>query len=173
MLTRQSLAPFLTKAIGLDVSGNMIDEYNKNVREAGLCDKMTARMGNLLAENLSEDVLSPELFDFDLVVVSMSLHHFADPGMAVRRLGERLKEGGVFYIIDFVPDDGHDLHGEFAEAAKTIKTHGFTRDAMWKLYSDAGVGKGFDYQVVEEPMELTKNGQTLRKTVFVARSQRA
>lgn len=150
----------------------MIDEYNKNVQEAGLGDKMAARKCDLLAESLSDDALSPELFDFDLVIVSMSLHHFADPGLAMKRLGERLKKGGVFYIIDFVPIGDHGFHGEFAEAAKTVKTHGFTRDDMSKLYSDAGLEKDFDYQVLEEPIEFTKNGNTMRKTVFVARSQR-
>lgn len=172
MLTPQSLAPFLTKAVGLDVSDNMVDEYNKNVHEAGFGDKMSARKGDLLAETLSDDVLSPELFNLDLVVVSMSLHHFADPGIAMKRLGERLKPGGVFYIIDLVPVGDHGCHGEFAEAAKTIKTHGFTRDAMRNLYSDAGLSEGFDYQFLEEPIEFTKNGQTVRKTAFVARSQR-
>lgn len=162
----------MTKAIGLDVSDSMINEYNKTVQEAGLGDKMTARKGDLLAESLSDDALSPELFDFDIVVVSMSLHHFADPGMAMKRLGERLKKGGVFYIIDFVPVGDHGFHGEFAEAAKTVTSHGFTRDDMWNLYSDAGLAKDFDYQVVEEPIEFTKNEQTMRKTAFVARSQR-
>lgn len=171
----QALAPYVTKAIGLDVSSNMLDQYNQTAQETGLGDKMMARKGDLLAENLSDDMKAPELFNFDLVVVSMSLHHFANPGTAMKRLGERLKKGGALFIIDFVPEDkpDHGFHGQFAEAAKTVRTHGFTRQDMEKLYSDAGLSEGSDYQVLEKPVEFTKNGDTMRKTVFVARSQKA
>lgn len=149
----------------------MISEFNKNAREAGLADKMTGRSGNLFAENLSEDMASPEVFDFDLVVVSMALHHFENPGLAMKRLGERLKKGGVCFIIDFVPAQHHEFKKEFAEAAKTVKSHGFSREQTWELFEGAGLTGGFEYDVIQEPINFTKDGKSFEKTIFVAKAK--
>lgn len=173
LILLQALAPYLTQVIGLDVSDNMVNEFNKNVQESGLSDKMIGRKGDLLAESLPDELTRPEYFDFDLVVVSMALHHFAEPEAAMKRLGERLKKGGVCFIIDLVPAQHHGFDKEFAEAGKTVKKHGFSREEMQGLFADAGLREGFDYQAVKEPINFTKDGTTYEKTAFVAKAQRA
>ncbi|RJE17786.1 Methyltransferase domain protein [Aspergillus sclerotialis] len=166
-----ALAPYVTKVIGLDVSDNMISEFNKNAQEANLSDKMTGRKGDLLAESFSEEMNSPEIFDFDLVVISVALHHFENPGLAMKRLGERLKKGGVCFIIDFVPAQHHEFDKEFAEAGKTVKSHGFSREQTWELFEGAGLSEGFEYEVIQEPINFTKDGKTFEKTIFVAKAK--
>lgn len=166
--------PFVTKVVGLDVSDNMVDEFNKNAREAGLSDKMTARKGDLLAETVPDEISGPDFEDFDVVAVSMALHHFAEPDVALKRLGDRLKQGGTCLIVDLVPEGKmfHEMHPDMSEAAAIVKKHGFTMEDMKELFEGAGLGMNFDYKVIEKPFEFTKNGTTFRKTIFVARAQR-
>ncbi|PLB50186.1 S-adenosyl-L-methionine-dependent methyltransferase [Aspergillus steynii IBT 23096] len=191
-----ALAPFATRVVGLDISDGMVEEYNNNAREAGFADKMVGYKGNLFGESGSTELSGPEFSDFDVVVVSMALHHFEKPDLAVKRLAERLKKGGTCLIIDMIPndqhphshgsdhhphghghghshghDDSHENEEEFTDAKHTIKTHGFTQADMQKLYDAAGVGMNFDYQVLEEPWSFNKNGHSFSMTIFTARAQ--
>lgn len=152
----------------------MLAEFEKNAHKAELSKKMVGLKGDLLAESLSAELQKPDLFDFDIVVVSVALHHFSDSDFAMRRLAERLKKGGTLLVVDFVPDEhAHEFHHDHPEAAATIKKHGFTKDEMRKLYEDAGMGARFDYQIVEKPMKFTARGKAQQKTLFFARSDRA
>ncbi|KAL2865526.1 class I SAM-dependent methyltransferase [Aspergillus lucknowensis] len=168
-----TLAPFVSQVIGMDISDGMIDEFNKNVREAGRSGTMVGVKSNLLAETMPAEVSGPEFFDFDLVVVSMALHHFEYPERALSRLGKRLKKGGVMMAMDLVPEHHHDHRlQQMGEVVETISKHGFSAEEMQKMYEDAGTGIEFKYQVIEEPLEFTKNGKTFHKTIFIARGER-
>ncbi|KAL2853772.1 S-adenosyl-L-methionine-dependent methyltransferase [Aspergillus pseudoustus] len=168
-----ALAPFVNRGVGMDISDGMIDEFNKNVREAGISDKMTGIKANLLVNSSPAELSGSEYFDFDIVVVSMALHHFEHPEKALKCLGERLKKGGVMMIVDLVPEHLHD-HGlhQMGEVVQTISKHGFSAEEMQKMYVNAGADNGFKYQVIEEPLEFTKDGNTFHKTIFVARGQK-
>ena len=199
MLTKpfvKTLAPFLTQVVGIDVSENMVAEYNSNASAAGVSQKVIGHQADLIGDEVPQD--SADWTDVDLLVVSMALHHFEYPGQALKKLGTRLKKGGVFYIIDLVPQPGHDhghnhhghhghhhhsdgkqdSHGHekhqhaFGEAAKTVKTHGFSQDDMQQLFQGAGLTDQINYQVLSSPLEFTKDDQTFFKTVFIARAQR-
>ncbi|OJJ49162.1 hypothetical protein ASPZODRAFT_150099 [Penicilliopsis zonata CBS 506.65] len=171
-----ALAPFLTKVTGVDLSENMINEYNKNAQEANLVGKMTGFKGDLLTETVSAEFDGPGFFDFNIIAVSLALHHFENPGLAIERLGARLKKGGVLFFIDLVPEGHqHHRHGimdEFDEASATIRVHGFNKEDMKRLYDDAGFTANFDYRIIPEPLELSKDGKTFKKTMFIARAQR-
>lgn len=167
----------MTKVTGLDVSDNMVEEFNKNAKAAGLSDKMVAQRGDLLSESASTGLSGPEFYNFDAVVVSMALHHFDDAGKALTCLGERLKTGGTCVIVDIVPDHSHDFKQQIrehvnSEAAETVKTHGFTLEQMRDLFASAGL-TNFGYHVFEEPVVFRKNGKEISKTLFLARAQRS
>ncbi|EAL89118.1 hypothetical protein V6Z88_004208 [Aspergillus fumigatus] len=171
-----ALAPFVDHIVGIDVSEEMIKQFNINAQETGFADKMHGYHGDLLAEPVPDHLSGPEFFDFDLVAVSMALHHFDKPDMALQRLGERLKKDGMFLIIDLVLEDEHSsnsLQKAFPQASATVRTHGFTSDSMQKLFEEAGMGQNFDYKVIQEPIVFRKEGKEIRKTVFIARSQRS
>lgn len=170
----KALAPFLTEAVGLDVSDSMVDEFNKDAQEAGLSDRLVAYRGNLVAETVSAEFSDPKFFDFDLVLIGSALHHLADPGLALKRLADRLKKGGVCLVIDFLPH-GHDDHKNdenWGDAAHTTNVHGFSSHDMEKLFENAGLSANFDYKVLEKPLVFTQNGVTRSKPVFMARAQR-
>ena len=182
----------MKKVVGVDLSENMINEFNKNAREAGLADKMAGLKGDLFAKDVPKELTGPEFYNFDLVVVSMALHHFDDAQLAMTRLGERLKDGGVCFIIDLIPQEHHGHHGHhghhhnhqhhgagqddsddpFKQAESTIKKHGFSQDEMKDLFERANIRNNFAYKVVEEPLEFDKDGKIFHKTIFVARAQR-
>lgn len=183
----QTLAPFLTKVIGVDVSDNMVDEFNRNASTLGIPSKMIGYKADLLAETVPAEFAGPEFNDFDMVTVSMALHHLEFPDLALQRLASRLKKGGVCYIIDFVPHSGHDhlhshghgngnQHGheqEYGDASHTVKTHGFSKDHMQKLFQDAGLSVGYDYQELSELLVFNKEDKTFSKRAFVARAERS
>ncbi|KAL4787206.1 S-adenosyl-L-methionine-dependent methyltransferase [Aspergillus varians] len=169
----QALAPFATRVIGMDISDGMIDEFNKNVREEGRSDTVVGVKADILSGPTPAEVSGPEYFDFDVVVVSMALHHFEHPEQALKRLSERLKKGGVMMIVDLIPEhhDDHGLH-QMGAVVETISKHGFSLEEMQAMYEDAGVKTGFKHQVVEAPLVFNKNGKTFEKTVFIARGQK-
>ncbi|KAJ5156317.1 hypothetical protein N7492_009120 [Penicillium capsulatum] len=176
-----ALAPFLTNVVGVDVSENMVDEFNRNAAVMGLSDKVTGHKADLLAESVSTDFSGPTFSNFDLLTVSMALHHFEHPDRALQQLTKRLKSNGVCFIIDLVPEEGHHGHshhhghGEhehpFGEAAKTVKTHGFSREDMQRLFEGVGLNVQFEYEIVSEPFVFHKDEQSFHKTVFMARAQ--
>jgi len=191
------LAPFLTQVVGVDVSDNMVDEFNRNANAVGMTSKMTGYKADLLADSVPTEFSGPEFNEVDVVTVSMALHHFEHPDIALQKLAKRLKNGGVCFIIDLVPHSGHGhdhghsddhshdhdhghSHGhnehvkhqqEFGDAAHTVKTHGFSKEDMQKLFHGAGLSVKFDYEVLPEPLVFTKEERTFEKTAFIARAQ--
>lgn len=96
--------------IGVDIADQMLAEFRQNAKTIGLSDKMVGYKADLLADSEPEEFSGPEYHDFDVIAVSMALHHFEQPDVALRRLASRLKKGGSFMIIDLVPSAGSD-HG--------------------------------------------------------------
>ena len=192
----------MTQVVGIDVSDNMVDEFNKNANIVDMVSKMMGYKGDLLSEPAPLEFAGSEFNNFDVITISLALHHFEHADIALQKLAKRLKAGGVCFIIDLVPhtenwghgqghghghDQGHShehghSHGhsheqmiqqEFGDAAHTVKTHGFSKDDMQKLFQDAGLSVKFDYEVLPEPLVFTKAGKTVEKTVFIARAQLA
>jgi SAM-dependent methyltransferase len=87
----------------------MAAEYNSRVAAAGISpDKMRAVAGDLLAADptTQPQIAGPEFQDFDIAVVSMALHHMENPGLAVKRMVERLRPGGVVVVLDWHLEEG-------------------------------------------------------------------
>ncbi|KAL1975038.1 hypothetical protein VTN31DRAFT_5242 [Thermomyces dupontii] len=166
------LEPYITKAIGIDLAPNMVAEYNRQAREAGIsAEKLSARVGNLLANPIPEDLKDPELYDFDVAIVIGALHHFEDPQLAVNRLAERLRKGGALCVLDnvYAPGLAEEHKRLHPETAATVHKSGFTEEEMRELFENAGLGDGFSFSVVERPFEMKLNGQKITRTIFLAR----
>ncbi|KAJ2975174.1 hypothetical protein NUW58_g8432 [Xylaria curta] len=104
MMSR-ALAPYTTQCTGMDISEKMV--------AGGLSpNEMHAVIGDLATEIVGDDLLSPQLFNFDIAVVGGGFHHFGDPELAAKRLVERLKPGGVLLIWDFLPHGPMHRHGQ-------------------------------------------------------------
>ena len=77
---------------GVDLSADMITSARRNL--APFADRATARVGNVTDLPFADD-------SFDLVVSSLSLHHWDDPESAAPELARVLRPGGHVYIYDF------------------------------------------------------------------------
>ncbi|PQE05894.1 methyltransferase domain-containing protein [Rutstroemia sp. NJR-2017a BVV2] len=178
LITRAFL-PYVSRAIGVDLSPEMVAVYNAHAHNQGLGrEEMCGVVGNLLEGGEGrlegDEEGNGEFFDFDVAVVGLGFHHFADARLAAKRLGERLKKGGVLVVVDFeshepVHGGGHGhshghSHGHGHEHSKekeeeqeadvskqvkeTITHHGFSEEEIRSIFEDAGVGAEFGYRVL-------------------------
>ena len=122
MISR-ALGPSVTDIQALDLSAKMVERYNELAASSEIASvkKARARVGNILTTNSDssssssddESLNGAEFWNFDIAAVGGGLHHFDDPAEAIRRLAERLRDGGVLLIVDFVEEEaGHGgMHG--------------------------------------------------------------
>lgn len=189
--------PFITSAIGLDVSEKMVEAYNARFFEA---DQPKAN-----AEAFTVDIppppttapswtTDPQFQSFDFVAVGYAFHHFDNLPLYTSRLVQRLKPGsGVFMIIDLLdegsePSHSHSHHHHHNDPAHPIHPggsvqetishpHGFSRSRVHELFQGAGL-TDIKMEVLDEKIYFEKKGKEgeegvrIEKTVFVARGRR-
>jgi len=158
--------------VGIDLSEGMVNEYNKSARNQGIPEsEMFATVGNLMDMNTAPpaSVSGPEFHDFDIAVVGLGFHHFDDPALAAKRLAERLKKGGVLMIIDFLPHEHFNSHHA---AAKTVTHMGFSEEDVKKMFENAGAGGNFEYSVVGKGIVFGHEGESMKRSVFMARGSK-
>lgn len=174
---RQALITYVDQAVGIDLSEKMVAEYRKWAERQNFdSDKVCARQLDLLAESDAASEAVQALSDFDIAVVSMALHHVSDPGKLLSRLARTLRSGGVCVVLDRVPtgaipDISHNVPTEATNVLRTINKHGFTQEEMHDYFEDAGIGKNFDYVVIDRPFEFMLYGQKMQSTGFIARGE--
>lgn len=95
----------------------MVAEFNRRFRDAGVpASAAIATQGNLLAEQayITNGSTGEKITDFesdlrfngfDAAIVGLGFHHFEDWTGSLRKLGERVKKGGVVGIVDLVPSE--------------------------------------------------------------------
>ncbi|KIX97454.1 uncharacterized protein Z520_06906 [Fonsecaea multimorphosa CBS 102226] len=166
--------PYVDETVGVDLSDNMVAEYNKWAQGQGFSyAKAHALQLDLLAEPQSTD---PALSDFDVAVVCMALHHVANPEALLCRLSKTLRPGGVCVVFDRVfSDERPELRADLPEQAtkvlQTISKHGFTEEDMRKYFEGAGMAKNFEHAVIARPFKLTMFGQEMELKGFIARGE--
>jgi ubiquinone/menaquinone biosynthesis C-methylase UbiE len=79
---------------GIDLSSPMIDRARRNAADAGLADRVTFIVGDVAA------LPYPDA-SFDLVVSTISQHHWADAQAGLREVRRVLRPGGQAWIYDF------------------------------------------------------------------------
>lgn len=164
----------------------MVEQYNKSARSHGVPESQVfAVQGDLVAPSTEASHPSlggSEFFQFDLIVISMALHHIDAPKVLIERLVERLNEGGVVVVIDWTLDQedrpaqqpiegGHSFQGNASHpAAHTISYKGFSKGQMDTMLRCAGCNE-VDYLVLDEPTKVPAEigGQ---KQLFFARGKK-
>lgn len=103
----RALLPYITEAKGIDLSEGMVAAYNERMSTESLPSHMTtppsAAEGNLFAREPTPSLSEEGYSDFDVAAVGLGFHHFENPALSVQRLAERLRPGGVVFIIDLLP----------------------------------------------------------------------
>ncbi|KAK1580321.1 methyltransferase domain-containing protein [Colletotrichum navitas] len=142
-LISRALSQFTTHCVGIDISENMVAVYNARAENQGLrTDEMHAYQGDLTDPATFSASFDPNgrFRDFDVAGVGLGFHHFSDPELSARRIVERLRPGGVFFILDFLP---HGAADAALPAASTVMHHGFSEERMRAVFEQAGAGKDF------------------------------
>ncbi|KAF3400100.1 hypothetical protein F1880_008344 [Penicillium rolfsii] len=198
----QALAPYTTRTIGLDLSANMVSEYNKAAREIfGVHNSGPARMEgfqhDLLGTSPSDQgsgadaddnklLPSGTLAPFDIIVIGMALHHVADAGELMQRFAKLLKSGGVCIVVDMVSssarlDDGEGDESSDLRERREPGENGTMFDTIAKHGFTAAEMKDlyeeagmrkFDYQVFEHRFCFRLFGQQCSSLGFIARGER-
>jgi SAM-dependent methyltransferase len=157
---------------GIDISSEMAKQYNLVAKEASYSsEKMHAIQGDLLDVTATP---SPELETdaykkFDFAVMSLALHHVNDVEGMIRRLAERLDEGGVLVIADWVAESngGHHKHQNHGHGVHAPHHGGFTEADLRKIFEKAGLGN-WGWKLFEKPLEVP-SAPGRQKQGFLAR----
>jgi len=127
------LAPHCKSIVGVDISGKMIELYNEMAKEEGLSDKISGVKADITSD---ASALGGKLFD--LIVCSLSYHHFSSPGEMTRALSQFLHPGGHLIIVDFL--EAPKRHGEVDPTVKSIIAHGaFSEEDVREFYKAGGL----------------------------------
>ena len=154
----------------------MVAEFNRRASDAHL-PNFRAMVGDLCTlQDVAEDLKDPSLFNFDFAAIGLGFHHFEHLQLSVDRLFERVRTGGVLFIIDLLErsDDpglgGNGSQDDFVkEASRTVPhKHGFSREAMEGMFEAAGC-KDFSFIVWDKPVVVGEGEGAFEKLVFVAK----
>ena len=145
---------------------------------------MFAILGDL--SKPSEKLQKPEWFEFDAAIMSMALHHIADPASMLTQLRSRLKDGGSLILIEWLGAKPHshshdeNSHSEPQQLDASDMLDSPSGEKIWpgftpQYFENALTNAGFndvDVRVpgltFNVPKEFTKTGQDMEnKLVFV------
>ncbi|GJN75619.1 hypothetical protein PLICBS_009724 [Purpureocillium lilacinum] len=159
---------------GIDISSGMVTQYNTLAEKAGFSpETMRAVHGDLLDSNAtpSAELATAEFNHFDLAVMSLALHHVSDVDAMIQSLADRLPEGGVLVIVDWMSEEaGSDwkfLQSDDMPVRHTVSRMGFSEGALRETFEKAGL-KGWGWRAFAEESEVpSKFGGSMRG--FLAR----
>lgn len=120
-----NLAPSLRSVLATDASRGMIEELQAKLA-AESCANIRAVQFDLLGGTVLDE-------RFDLVYSSMMLHHVAEAGRMLGRMGELLKPEGRVALVDLLAEDGS-FHGD-----TEVPHHGFGEGQLAALAAGAGL----------------------------------
>lgn len=132
-VTAFKVAQFAKRVVALDVSEAMVERVRRKVAEAPSSG----------VEPLQMDLKEPWQMDgrqFDVIYVSMVLHHMPDPVAWVKMAAALLAPGGVLCVYDMAYSaDGAKAHREHAPEDAGVHHHGgFSADQLSSLFAAAG-----------------------------------
>ncbi|KAF6812557.1 methyltransferase domain-containing protein [Colletotrichum sojae] len=96
-----ALAPFVDEILGIDIAPAIVDRFNDCAARLGYDPSQARAIAGDLATD--ESLAAPALFD--VVIISMALHHLDDSRAMLLRLAERVKPGGVLIAVEGVDAD--------------------------------------------------------------------
>ena len=82
---------------GVDLSDEMLAQAHENAQNAGVASRVSFRRGD------AQQIPFPD-GSLDLIVSTMSLHHWSDPVSVLNEIARVLRPGGSFLILDLRRD---------------------------------------------------------------------
>ena len=115
------------QVLGLDSSNGMVEEFNKKAKDRNLTN-IEAKKHDILNDDLGENC-------FDLIVISMSLHHIKNLDIFFEKSFKALRNGGYLCINDLEKEDGtfHKKHNN-----EGVFHFGFTQEELEAISKKVG-----------------------------------
>lgn len=115
------------QVLGLDSSNGMVEEFNKKAKDRNLTN-IKAKKHDILNDDLGENC-------FDLIVISMSLHHIENLDIFFEKSFKALRNGGYLCINDLEKEDGtfHKKHNN-----EGVFHFGFTQEELEAISKKVG-----------------------------------
>jgi ubiquinone/menaquinone biosynthesis C-methylase UbiE len=122
--------------IGMDYSIGMVEKFNSKAKELGFTN-ISAIQHNINEQELPQN-------EFDLIAISMTLHHIKDTEMFIKKAKSSLKNGGHLCINDLVKEDGtfHDEHKN-----EGVEHFGYDKEELCNLIKNNGF-EIIEYKIV-------------------------
>ncbi|MGA2071531.1 MAG: class I SAM-dependent methyltransferase [Sedimentisphaerales bacterium] len=103
------------RLVGIDSSSAMVTEAKKNVAEAGLSEFIEVKEGS------AGQIPFPDR-TFDIVVSTISMHHWKEPEACLNEIYRVLKDNSYALIYDIVSDTPKNILNEIKEGCGWLKT---------------------------------------------------
>ena len=149
--TSAALAPFVTRTIAVDRSGEMLQAARRRLRDM---TNVEVRRGELEALPVADREL-------DAAIMVLVLHHVPDPAAVLREAARTIAPRGRFVLCDMLPHD----HEEYKKEMGHVWL-GFGDDQLRRLLAAAGFA---DVRIVPLPVDPEARGPAL----FVASGVRS
>ena len=143
-----ALARRVAKVVAADTSQGMLEQVRAKTASGGISNVETALIGD-------DGELPPG--PFDLVVVSMALHHVEDLDSVLERFAAILAPDGCVFIADLLEEDGS-FHSDM-----DVPHKGFAPENLAGKFAELGL-KESQQRIIHE---IDKNGR--RYPVFALR----
>lgn len=133
-----SLSSVTNEVIGMDNSDGMVEQFNKKAFELNYSN-IKAIKHNIENEDLPQN-------DFDLITISMSLHHIKNTNMFIKKAHNALTKNGYLVINDLDKEDGtfHKKHNN-----EGVFHFGFDKNELENMLINSGF-KIIDYKIVHK-----------------------
>lgn len=141
--TTAALAPYVSRVIGVDRSGEMLQAARRRLRGAVGVD---LRRGELEALPIPDGEL-------DAAVMMLVLHHVPDPAAALSECARVLKPSGRFVLCDMLPHE----HEEYKLQMGHVWL-GFAADQVRRMLDAASFS---EVRIVPQPIEPDAKGPAL------------
>lgn len=133
---------------------------------AGMLEALGAKLANLdprpdITPVLLKSETALPAGPFDIIHLSMVLHHIEDAGKLITELAQRLVPGGQLVIFDLAPDGGL-----FHTDPSGIFHNGFTPEQLRKWLSAAGLSAIHVSEALRTPRKRPTADGTIRTVEF-------
>ncbi|KAJ8507039.1 hypothetical protein ONZ45_g10554 [Pleurotus djamor] len=145
-LVSRELASHTKQIVGVDITQNFVDEFNKRVSDQGISpEEMKAVCVHLKGEDGELDNMK-----FDVIICGMAYHHISSIADTTKMLAFFLKPGGALLVIDMLKEEGgEDFHRDLGKPGwEKIVAHkgGFAEEDLRTVFEGADLA--FELSVV-------------------------